>query len=172
MVQRISVLTLFLFFCSCNENSNLKKLEWMIGNWVCYTDMGTFHESWIKKDDHNFEGKGCFIVKGDTVFSEGLAVRSRNGGVYYVATIASQNEGQPVEFMLTTVGKELVFENYSHDFPKRIIYQYHDDDHISATLMGVEKGVPRTEELRFMKQKPIQQKNDGVRKSRGHGKHK
>ena len=136
----------------CAKHDSMKQCEWILGQWQAKTDKGVFYENWIKQSSTNFTGQGGLIIEGDTAFRESLALESKNGGIFYIPTIATQNQGKPVEFMLMAMGKELVFENLAHDFPQRIVYHYHDDDHVSVTLTGKENGQPRKAELKFTKQ--------------------
>ena len=151
--EQLLCFLLLSLFASCSHKENMKQCEWILGKWSFTTDRGTFYESWTKQDITHFKGVGCFIIKGDTVFKEDLLLENKNGGIFYIPTIGNQNQGKPVEFMLIAMGKELIFENLSHDFPKRIVYHYHDDDHITVTLTGLEKGEPRREDLKFIKQR-------------------
>lgn len=151
MKNKFLIFLLLIFGCSQKEN--MKQCEWILGNWMFTTDRGTFYESWTKQDITHFKGSGCFVIKGDTVFKESLMLENKNGGIFYIPTIANQNGGKPVEFMMMAMGKELIFENQSHDFPKRIVYKYADDDHIKVTLSGLEKGEPRTEILNFIRKR-------------------
>jgi hypothetical protein len=150
MKNNLIVVLLLLF--GCLQKENMKQCEWILGNWKFITDRGTFYESWEKQDVRHFKGRGCFVIKGDTVFKEALMLENKNGGIFYIPTIGNKNEKKPVEFMMMAMGKELIFENLSHDFPKRIVYQYADDDHIMVTLSGLEKGEVRKEVLNFIRE--------------------
>jgi hypothetical protein len=152
MRKRIVVLgsLFFMIIGGCRSGNALQQLEWMLGNWQYVTPEGTFVEHW-QKNEQGFSGHGWYIVNEDTLFQETLSVTVKNGGIYYIAQVAGQNADKPVEFMLTGLSRQLVFENPSHDFPKKITYSYHDDDHITATIEGVEKGKSRVEELKFTK---------------------
>ena len=146
----VVLFALCFVFCgsSCNSGNQLKQLEWILGNWQYVTPEGTFVEQW-QKNEEGFNGNGWYIIKKDTVFHETLQVRVKNGGIYYIAQVQGQNAGKPVEFMLTGMAQQLVFENPSHDFPKKITYAFHDDDHMTAIVEGIEKGKSRMEEIKL-----------------------
>lgn len=143
-------MVIFTALVGCRSGNPLQQLEWILGNWQYVTPQGTFVEHW-QKSEQGFSGDGWYIVKEDTVFHETLSITVQNGGIYYIARVNGQHAEKPVAFMLTGLSRQLVFENPSHDFPKRITYSYHDDDHMSATVEGMEKGQKRVEELKFTK---------------------
>lgn len=74
---------------------------------------------------------------------EYLQIRQQEvGAIFYVAIPSGQKE---TSFELTKFdGKEAVFENPEHDFPKRIIYRLENDSTLVARIDGTIKGKQRS----------------------------
>jgi hypothetical protein len=147
-------LGVILFSCgSKREIKEKPKLPmWLQGEWISTQDSIDFVESWKALSDSVFEGHGN-AYKGDTVlFSEELQIRRKGDTIYYIPTVADQNQGQPVWFRFTkTDSASFLAENPAHDFPKTILYELKGKDSLIATLKGVEDGQERTEVFRMKK---------------------
>jgi hypothetical protein len=109
------------------------------------------YEKW-ESADSVLCGKGYKIKNGVEIVTEQLEIKLIDGVIYYLATVANQNEGATVRFKLTESGSDvLVFENPEHDFPKKIIYRKVNDDEIAVQVLGAgDKGFSQ----RFLRQKP------------------
>jgi hypothetical protein len=68
------------------------------------------------------------------VFFEYLRIEARLDGIYYVA----HPRGRPgTDFKLTGFdGREAIFENPEHDFPKRVLYRRDPDGSLTARVDG------------------------------------
>jgi hypothetical protein len=108
-------------------------------------------EKW-ECSDSVFRGKGYKLRNGAEVVTEQLEIKLIDGAIYYLATVANQNDGAAVRFKLTVSGPDvLTFENPEHDFPKKIIYRKVNDDEIAVQVLGSgDKGFSQ----RFLRQKP------------------
>ena len=75
-------------------------------------------------------------VSGErTISFEYLRIESRPDGVYYVAHPRAKSPG--TDFKLVRGDRrQAVFENLSHDFPKRIIYRLNPDGSLTARVEG------------------------------------
>jgi hypothetical protein len=132
--------------------SRLDEVSWMIGTWEMQAPdgSGVFTEQWQRVDDNNLSGTGMMLRGTDTVFSEKLQLVNEDGALWYVPTIGNQNGGQPVRFKEKSISEnELVFENLSHDFPQRIIYQRKGDNALYARVEGMQSNALRKEEFSF-----------------------
>lgn len=92
-------------------------------------------------------GTGRTIGGGRTVFFEFLRLEERDGGIDYVA---HPGGGAGTAFRLTKIeARKAVFENPSHDFPKKITYTLEDGGVLVARIEGdgTEKESPQ--EFRF-----------------------
>jgi hypothetical protein len=99
------------------------------------------YENWVRLDDSTYAGTAYTISDNDTTFSETLYIRFKEGEIYYVASIPTQNEGKPASFVLRTgQNDQMQFYNPDHDFPQRIIYNRISDTIINARVEGKVKG--------------------------------
>jgi len=112
----------------------IASLAWLRGRWCGAHDGGTFCETWRDGPGASLRGEGSFERGGAQVFGEALAIESRAGDVFYVAT----PEGGPTTaFRLTRcTDTEAVFENPAHDFPTHITYRREGADGLVAVLEG------------------------------------
>ena len=79
-------------------------------------------------------------------------IEERNGEVYYVPTVKTQNAGKAVEFKMTySTDKEWVFENPQHDFPQKITYTMITGDSLVAEISGTIEGQLRSEKFPMKK---------------------
>ena len=63
------------------------------------------------------------LVGIDTTLLESIQLYADRKDIWYVPTVADQNDGAPVAFKMVSSTKQLiVFENLQHDFPQRIVY--------------------------------------------------
>jgi hypothetical protein len=131
--------------------SRLSRLGWMLGEWQAEMPEGVFTEKWQKETDTSYSGEGVLIARnGEVLFTEQLRVEQRDGVIWYMPTIASQNNGKPVLFKEKTfTDEEIVFENPEHDFPQRITYRKPTDNTLYARVEGKQKGKDAVEEFNF-----------------------
>lgn len=114
-----------------------KQLHALEGKWIMKTKKGFIGEEWIKINDDYLQNKGFFVKGTDTVVTERVSLRKTTEGIFYTSTVEDQNNKQPVSFKLTSSDKQVfIFENPSHDFPKRIIYELVSADSIHAYIDG------------------------------------
>ena len=134
---------LFLLFLSCfacKSSDYLNNFDWLEGKWQI-NESASFEE-WTKIDDTLYRGKGYEIRKNDTLITEMIEIVQKGKEVFYIPSVADQNNGQPVEFKLISKKKGIIiFENKNHDFPQRIIYVKNGKDQIDAKIEGEKKGV-------------------------------
>ncbi len=97
------------------------------------------YEYWSKLGDSTFKGISYQKKEGGIRISEYLDILSMDGKIVYIATVINQNQGQGVPFALTSSDKALVFENPTHDFPKKIIYNPVDQNEIEVTVTDGKK---------------------------------
>lgn len=119
----------------------IRAAEWLIGSWLNPGKDGVAVEEWKAKDDSTFEGTSYVITPADTLILETIRIEERNGNLFYVPTVAGQNDGKPVTFTLTSGGEgKLVFENPQHDFPQKITYTAVGKDSLVAEVSGMADG--------------------------------
>ncbi len=115
----------------------LMDAEWILGNWEDKDDKGSTVENWTKKTDSSFVGESIVMEGKDVVFREDIQLIQRKDSLFYMVTIAEENDGKPVSFYATkATASQLVFENPKHDFPKKIAYSKINNDSIVASIYG------------------------------------
>lgn len=94
------------------------------------------YESW-SVDGQNFFGRGYRMKNGVENVTERLEVREIDGAVYYLATVANQNNGATIRFkLMESTSEKLRFENPEHDFPKKLIYSKSGPDELTVNVLG------------------------------------
>ena len=121
-------------------NDGIKKFRQLYaleGVWLMKTKKGFIGEEWKKVDSNYLQNRGFMIRGADTIINERVALRNKKDGIYYTSTVEDQNNKQPVDFKLTSSDNGIfIFENKTHDFPKRIAYQLVTKDSLFAWIDG------------------------------------
>jgi hypothetical protein len=155
MKKSILLLTVVLLIISCKKSKREDKLEvanWLIGTWENKSDYGDMIEIWNKSNDSLYVGKSYFIKQKDTLHSESIELIQKGDLVLYIPTVKGQNNDQPVTFQLTKqTPKQLIFENPTHDFPQKIVYQQITADSLVATISGMQQGKASSESYAMKK---------------------
>jgi hypothetical protein len=142
-------IVLLLFSCSNSKrisNNQSRLPQWLLGSWQQSTGKANnLREIWIKKNDRELSGKTVKINGADTILLETITILQAKDSLYYIPAVSDQNNGLPVRFYCSeqTDGL-LVFENPQHDYPQKITYKKITTDSIVATISGLYKGTPRS----------------------------
>lgn len=154
---RLALLILLLIGFSTLANAQKapsKTLAFVLGSWEMQTPKGKLVEQWIKNPDQTLSGKSFRInAKGDSTLTETLQIRKIGKDTFYCSTVNGQNEGKEVCFKLISA-KDLtyVFENQTHDFPQRIVYQDKGKKEMLAWIEGELDGKSRKSEFKYRRQ--------------------
>jgi len=133
---------------------NMAKARWFIGQWENKSAEGDLVENWTKVNDSLYMGESYFIVKGDTVFAERVALLEIYGRMTYNVTVPSQNEGGAVAFVMTDINDErVIFENPQHDYPSKIMYSNVAPDSLVAEISGTKDGKHASEIFRMKRKR-------------------
>ena len=128
--------------------AKLQKASWLIGSWKGHNPEGNPSEYWEKINDSTFSGRGYFIIGSDTVSSEELRLEQHSDKLFYIPTVKTQNNGEPVKFVMTSSSdNQLVFENPRHDFPQKITYNLIARDSLLAAISGIIDGRESTRQF-------------------------
>ncbi len=104
------------------KNDSLERLSWLSGGWRVSLPNGEVNEeTWTTPSGGLLVAMGRSVRQGKPAFHEYLRIEARGDKIVYVA----QPMGQPpTEFILVpSAGKQAIFENLTHDWPKRIRYE-------------------------------------------------
>ena len=129
-------------------------LAFLAGSWVAEGGPVRIEEQWLCPGPDGMVGMGrtTSVAKAKTVFFEYLRIEARADGLFYVA----QPKGGPAtEFPLVRLeAGTVVFENFAHDFPKRIIYTKRPDGGLTARVEGDAAKPEQAEEFRYLPAAP------------------
>jgi hypothetical protein len=171
MKKSIVLMTTIAFttaFVSCQKKENtsiesepatktfaqIEKASWLIGEWGSSSKEGNLIETWTKESDSTLTATSYFIVGKDTVHSESIVLEQKGDNLFYIPTIKNQNEGKPVTFSMTTANEnQLVFENATHDFPKKVTYNKISNDSLVGEISGIKDGKETKESYPMKKKK-------------------
>ena len=135
--------------------AKLERLQWLLGSWKRETKTGAIHETWTGLGDRVLEGKSTRIDNsgGVRIPLEDLLLVQMGGEVFYISKV--DENPYPVAFRLTELAeRSAVFENPTHDFPQRIVYELRDDGTLHAYIEGpgaAAGGPPRRIEFPFVR---------------------
>ncbi len=116
-------------------NSKMKAFQWLEGHWQMEKKNGMLVERWEQASDTAFNGSSYLVYAGDEKLLEKIQLIYTQGQYYYIPSVADQNNGNAVRFVITKVSPGgFVAENPQHDFPRRITYQSISKDSIHAWI--------------------------------------
>lgn len=154
-MKKISLLASLLLVISCKKDNLADKLnpaQWIVGNWEQKTDKGILTESWQRLNDSVFVGSCYFINESDTLHRETMLLEQRADSITYSANVTGQNNDKAVPFTLTTANtNSLVFENLTHDYPQKMVYQKSKSNGLLVTISGILHGKKSVEKYNFSK---------------------
>jgi hypothetical protein len=137
------------------DRKQFLRLHALEGTWVKPGGAsGDLYEEWVKLNDHNLQGRVYRIINGDTVVSEKASLMRKQQQIVFVATVIQENDQQPIPFFLVSNEKKLfVFENLTHDFPKRVAYELVSNDSLHAWVDGGEKDTSKRVEYGYKRKR-------------------
>ena len=154
MKKTALILVCISFFSSCKEdkvvqhtqpdtNKKIDKLKWWLGDWQMKSADGFVIESWANTSANEWQGYSYFITpQGDTASHETVRLVNDNDTLFYIPNVSNQNNGMSIQFRESVLtDSSIVFENATHDFPKRIVYVKTSDTSIHAYIDGSGKTV-------------------------------
>jgi hypothetical protein len=127
---------------AADDCGNLSQAQWLIGHWTSDEAGKHYDERWVKVSDATFEGQGVTTRASDQsqVDGESLRLAEMGDGVFYIAKVA--HNPFPLGFrMMRCEARTLVFENQTHNFPKRLEYELQDENTLRVRVSdGADKG--------------------------------
>ncbi|QIL39530.1 hypothetical protein G7074_09730 [Pedobacter sp. HDW13] len=153
---RLNLLILLLIGFSTLANAQKapsKTFAFVLGSWEMQTPKGKLVEQWVQNPDKTLSGKSYRInAKGDSTLTETLQIKNIGKDTFYCSTVNGQNEGKEVSFkLISTTDQTYVFENKTHDFPQRIVYQNKGKKEMLAWIEGELNGKSRKSEFKYIR---------------------
>ncbi|MGH9369420.1 MAG: DUF6265 family protein [Thermoanaerobaculia bacterium] len=112
----------------------LAGLAWLAGDWFGTADGIEMEERWTEPRGGLMLGVHRDVKGAKAVSFEFLRIESTPQGIAYL----SSPGGRPATpfRLVESKGRRVVFENPSHDFPKRILYWLGEDGSLHARIEG------------------------------------
>jgi len=134
------------------QQDSLAGLAWLAGDWFGSDGTVEMEEFWTNPQGEMMLGAHRDVRDGKAVSFEFFRIESTPDGIVY---FASPRGRPPVPFRaIENSDKKVVFENRTHDFPKRIIYWQADDGSLHARVEGDPGDRERAMEWRWTRGKP------------------
>lgn len=132
-MKSATLILLMLIVVGAQAQTDLSKLEWLIGSWnrTNAKPGRTGVETWKKISATEFVGLGVSLKGTDTTFVEKLKIIVKDNAIFYVADVP-ENKSAVFFRAISVNSKSVVFENLKHDFPKKITYEF-DGSKLKAT---------------------------------------
>lgn len=124
-----------------SQCSDLKTLDWMLGQWLADNVPILTLEQWHKVSDDTFEGstKTRDVIKEELLSTESIRLVTMNNEVFYIAKV--DENSMPIAFKLVECRQSYArFENPEHDFPKQIVYQLKKPRLMEVNVSAGDKG--------------------------------
>ena len=159
-IWRSLVLTFLVLTCVCTalfgfesdrapQSTRTSTLGWMAGCWEARSTRRLVEEQWMVPRGPVMLGMSR-TVRGDTLVEyEVLRLEERGDSLFFVANPVRQAQAQ---FLATSsTDSSVVFENPTHDFPKKISYSRVGPDSVVARVEGELSGKNRVLEYRYVR---------------------
>lgn len=127
-----------LFFSMVLFSCGKKKedFSFLIGNWkMQMNDSSYLLEKWEKQSETIYSGMAFVINEKGSNLMEEMKIEQKENTYFFIAKVENQNNNEEVAFELKS-NKEgkYIFENPSHDFPKKVWYQKIDNNNLKAGI--------------------------------------
>ncbi len=141
-------LVLIFLAAACNiTDKKPASPEQLAGLWVT-SEGPLLYEEWWKTGSNELTGRSFSINQGDTFHLEAMRMAVSDGKLHFFARVPDQNQEKEVGFALVQeVPGSWIFENPSHDYPNRIIYQLVSDTSLYARIENTKGN--KKKEFRF-----------------------
>ncbi|MBT8231314.1 MAG: hypothetical protein HKO66_07100 [Saprospiraceae bacterium] len=109
--------------------------ELLLGKWKRTNDSEgkVTYESWHQNEEGKYEGFGCTLQHGDTIWQEKIEIDDSEGYLYFKVT---DKTGHSVPFKIMEQSQNsFSCHNKENDFPKTITYKVNKNK-IMATISG------------------------------------
>lgn len=129
------------------QRPTVADFAWLTGTRRMEHEGMVFEERWTEPAENAIFGVSRTLRGNRVVGFEFLRIQPRGDTLYY---IAQPNGAPPTPFKLTRWdGTQAVFENATHDFPKRILYWRLPDNAVKARIDGGEGVAKGAQEFTF-----------------------
>lgn len=117
------------------------------GKWKMENKESEIYESWTLFTDSVLVGINYSKDNNEKNINEKILLRKHEDSWEYIAIPNNQDITRFI--LIEHTPKKFTFENKEHDFPQRIIYEFHKDGKLTAVLEGDIKGELKRKEFSF-----------------------
>lgn len=141
----IILFLLLTFVTSFAQNDSIKKM--FNGKWKMDDDKSEMYEEWKSVNDAELTATSYSVKNGESFIGENIYLKKLADYWTYIAIPKGQ---KPTLFTLIEfTDTKYVFENKEHDFPQRVIYEFHYGDKLTASIEGNINNEFRRREFKF-----------------------
>ena len=134
------------------QKTTLKTFSFLTGSWEMKTKTGKIVERWQKHQDSLTGSSLKYNAKGDSVLTETIVLKKMDGTWHFIVTgYEKGNEGKTNFKLISTASNIFTFENKTHDFPQRIVYQKKGKTELLAWIEGEIAGEKRKMEFPYFR---------------------
>lgn len=117
------------------------------GKWKMNVEGALIFEEWEKVNETEFSGISFSLNGTEKNISENLCLKKFAEQWAYVAL--PENQSITLFALVEHTANKFIFENKEHDFPQRIIYEFINEDKLTAAVEGMVDGKLEREEFTF-----------------------
>lgn len=121
-----------------NQKVSIEELSWLAGCWESAGGEPRVDEQWMTPRGGLMLGMGRTVKGGVATQFEQMRIREQEGSLVFTSKPSGQEEASFAAIEVTS--SRVVFENKTHDFPRRIIYRRNDDGTLAARIEGEKAG--------------------------------
>lgn len=128
-----------LFFLPlCSNAQDIKQFNFLLGHWK--NAKNNVSEHWVEAGKV-LRGKSYKHNGNDSTLTEKVALKKIDGvWNYCVKGFEKDNQGNTNFALVNTIDDIFIFENKSHDFPQRVVYQNTGKKELKAWIEGQVNG--------------------------------
>jgi hypothetical protein len=118
--------------------ASVQEVGWLSGCWIAADGERGTEEHWLAPAGGSLLGVARTVRGGRTVGWEFMRIVEDDGRLVFIAAPSGQ---QGAAFPLVSAkGERLVFENTTHDFPQRVVYERTGTDGLLGRIEGTRDG--------------------------------
>jgi hypothetical protein len=127
------------------EPARATALRWLAGCWKADGGEAGSGEYWMEPAGGTLLGISRTVRKGRTVAYEFMRIQEEDSLLVFIALPSGQELARFPCTALTE--RRAVFENPSHNFPQRVIYELRGVDRLVGKIEGIQRGTAKTVEF-------------------------
>lgn len=143
--MKIFLISLLLVTVTIAQDESILSL--FPGKWKMDVDESEVFEFWEIVSDTELFGSSYILENGEKYISENMYLKKFADQWAYVAI--PEDQTMTLFVLVDYSSKKFVFENLEHDFPQRIIYEFHKDGKMTAAIEDSENSENKRMEFSF-----------------------